>query len=215
LILNDASHRRVALSCLYSQVVGFADFLNNCRFAGDSLRTFLTSAPCSQFHKNEISYEKIVHCARSQTTHRAGCVAKVFPYSCNTLILLNIFRLKNWHAGCNSLLSPGRNELPQPNKSEEPRMTRQRAAQVRISPLHIQQGLFGVLALLITLIACQQYLRWENSQQAEPLISIQHKTQTHFSAVSSSQAESASMRMMDVDQAQPLDQLPREERWVF
>jgi hypothetical protein len=94
-------------------------------------------------------------------------------------------------------------------------MTRQRAAQVRISPLHIQQGLFGVLALLITLVACQQYLRWENSQRVEPLISIQHSTQTHFSAVSSSQAESASMRMMDVDQAQPLDQLPREERWVF
>ncbi|RBL69579.1 hypothetical protein C3E98_021225 [Pseudomonas sp. MWU13-2625] len=94
-------------------------------------------------------------------------------------------------------------------------MTRQRAAQVRISPLHIQQGLFGVLALLITLIACQQYLSWENSQKPEPLISIQNSTQTHFSAVSSSQAESASMRMMDVDQPQPLDQLPREERWVF
>ncbi|MBC3268747.1 hypothetical protein HU765_02325 [Pseudomonas sp. SWRI81] len=94
-------------------------------------------------------------------------------------------------------------------------MTRQRAAQLRISPLHIQQALFGALALLITLIACQQYLRWEHSQQPEPLISVQHTTQTHFSAVSNSQAESASMRMMDVDQAQPLDELPRQERWVF
>jgi len=147
--------------------------------------------------------------------HRAGCVADDFLRANNLLILLNIFQIKNWHAGCNTSFSPGRFELPQPNKSEEPRMTRQRAAQVRISPLHIQQGLFGVLALLITLIACQQYLRWENSQQVEPLISIQHSTQKHFSAVSSSQAESASMRMMDVDQAQPLDQLPREERWVF
>lgn len=95
-------------------------------------------------------------------------------------------------------------------------MTRQRAAQVRISPLHIQQGLFGVLALVITLIACQQYLRWENAQQPEaPLISIQHATQSHFSAVSSAQEDSAPMRMMSVDQAEPLDQLPREERWVF
>lgn len=94
-------------------------------------------------------------------------------------------------------------------------MTRQRAAQVRISPLHIQQGLFGVFALLVTLIACQQYMSWENSQRPEPLISVQHAPQVHFSAVSSSQADSASMRMMDVDQAQPLDQLPREERWVF
>ncbi|WP_166222154.1 hypothetical protein [Pseudomonas atagonensis] len=94
-------------------------------------------------------------------------------------------------------------------------MTRPSAAQMRISPMHLQQGLFGVLALLITLIVCQQYLSWENSQKPEPLISIQHSTQKHFSAVSSSQAESASMRMMDVDQAQPLDEMPREERWVF
>ena len=94
-------------------------------------------------------------------------------------------------------------------------MTRQRAAQVRISPLHIQQGLFGVLALLITLIACQQYLSWENSQRSEPLISMQHATQVHFSAVSSNHTETTSMRMMDVDQVQPQDQMPREERWVF
>jgi hypothetical protein len=215
LILNDASHRRVALSCHYGQYVDFVGFLNKCRFAGHSLRTFLTSAPCSQFHKNEISYEKIVHCARSQMTHRAGCVADVFRHAYKSLILLNIFQIKNWHAGCNTSLIPGRSELPQPNKSEEPRMTRQRAAQVRISPLHIQQGLFGVLALLITLIACQQYLSWENSQRPEPLISMQHATQVHFSAVSSNHTETTSMRMMDVDQVQPQDQMPREERWVF
>lgn len=94
-------------------------------------------------------------------------------------------------------------------------MTRPTATQVRISPLQIQQGLFGVLALLITLIVCQQYMSWENSRKPEPLISMQHSTQKHFSAVSSSQAENASMHMIDVDQAQPLDQLPREERWVF
>ncbi|MBV4486163.1 hypothetical protein HU727_011230 [Pseudomonas sp. SWRI153] len=94
-------------------------------------------------------------------------------------------------------------------------MTRTIAAQVRISPLQIQQGLFGVLALLITLIVCQQYLSWENSRKPEQLISMQHTPQKHFSAVSSSQAENASMRMIEVDQAQPLEELPREERWVF
>ncbi|MBL0798024.1 hypothetical protein [Pseudomonas sp. B7] len=94
-------------------------------------------------------------------------------------------------------------------------MTRPRAAQMRISPLHLQQALFGALALLITLIACQQYLRWEHSQQPEPLISMEHATQTHFSAVSSSQADNGAMRMMDVDQPQPLGDMPREERWVF
>ncbi|MBK5398383.1 hypothetical protein JFU47_16975 [Pseudomonas sp. TH39(2020)] len=95
-------------------------------------------------------------------------------------------------------------------------MSRQRAAQLRISPLHLQQGLFAVLALLITLIAGQQFQRWEQNQQQEaPRLSIQHPTQTHFSAASSNQADSPPMRMLDVDQAQPADQRPRQERWVF
>lgn len=95
-------------------------------------------------------------------------------------------------------------------------MSRQRAAQLRISPLHLQQGLFAVLALLITLIAGQQFHRWEQNQQQEaPRLSIQHPTQTHFSAASSNQADSPPMRMMDVDQAQPADEMPRQERWVF
>ncbi|WP_415758495.1 hypothetical protein [Pseudomonas sp. LT1P18] len=95
-------------------------------------------------------------------------------------------------------------------------MSRQRAAQLRISPLHIQQGLFAVLALLITLIVGQQFQRWEQNQQQEaPRLSIQHPTQTHFSAASSNQADSPPMRMMDVDQAQPADEMPRQERWVF
>ena len=95
-------------------------------------------------------------------------------------------------------------------------MNRQRAAQLRISPLHIQQGLFAVLALLITLIAGQQFQRWEQNQQQEaPRLSFQHPTQTHFSAASSNQADSPPMRMMDVDQAQPADEMPRQERWVF
>ena len=45
-------------------------------------------------------------------------------------------------------------------------MSRQRAAQLRISPLHIQQGLFAVLALLITLIGGQQFQRWEQTSAA-------------------------------------------------
>jgi hypothetical protein len=95
-------------------------------------------------------------------------------------------------------------------------MSRQRAAQLRISPLHIQQGLFAVLALLITLIVGQQFQRWEQNQQQEaPRLSIQHPTQTHFSAASSNQADSPPMRMMDVDQAQPADEMPRQEHWVF
>jgi hypothetical protein len=95
-------------------------------------------------------------------------------------------------------------------------MKRQRATALQLSPLHLQQGLFAVLALLITLIAGQQFLRWEQSQQPEgPSVSFQHPTQTHFSAASSGMADSTAMRMMDVDQHQATDEMPRQERWVF
>lgn len=94
-------------------------------------------------------------------------------------------------------------------------MNRQGAARLRISPLHIQQGLLALLALLITLIGGQQFLRWEQSQQPEtPHLSIPHAPQTHFSAASSNLADSDSMRMMDVDQARPVNETP-QERWVF
>jgi hypothetical protein len=95
-------------------------------------------------------------------------------------------------------------------------MNCQRAAQLRFSPLHLQQGLFAVLALLITLIAGQQFLRWEQNQHQEASrVSFQHPTQTHFSAASSGMSDNTSIRMMDVDQARPDDEMPRQERWVF
>jgi hypothetical protein len=95
-------------------------------------------------------------------------------------------------------------------------MNRQRAAQMHLSPLAVQQGLFAVLALLITLIAGQQFLLWEQSQQPEvPSISFEHPTQTQFSAAGSGLVDSTPMRMMEVDQAQPVDEMPRQERWVF
>ncbi|MFS2200167.1 hypothetical protein [Pseudomonas sp. Pseusp3] len=95
-------------------------------------------------------------------------------------------------------------------------MNRQRAARLHLSPVHIQQGLFAVLALLITLIGGQQFLRWEQSRQLEaPFLSTPHPTQTHFSAVGSGQADSPPMRMMDVDQAGPVGEMRHQERWVF
>jgi hypothetical protein len=107
-ILNDAGHRRVALSCLISQYVDFVDNLTIPRFTGDCLHPFLTSAPCSQFNKNEISYEIIVHSARPSQTHRAGCVENNFSINYKLLILLIFFQSKNWHAACNISFSPGR-----------------------------------------------------------------------------------------------------------
>ncbi|MBN3863238.1 hypothetical protein HCU66_13460 [Pseudomonas frederiksbergensis] len=95
-------------------------------------------------------------------------------------------------------------------------MNRQGAARLRISSLHIQQGLFALLALLITLVGGQQLMRWEQSQQPEPVHqSIPHAPQTHFSALGDNLTDSAAIRMMDVDQTQPVDETPAQERWVF
>jgi hypothetical protein len=95
-------------------------------------------------------------------------------------------------------------------------MIRQRAAQLHLSPLHVQQGLFAVLALVITLIAGQQFLLWEQSQQPEaPQVWFERPTQTQFSAAGSGLVDNTPMRMMDVDQAQPANEMPRQERWVF
>jgi hypothetical protein len=94
-------------------------------------------------------------------------------------------------------------------------MNRQSAAPLHLSPLLIQQGLFVLLGLLITLVGGQQFLRWEQSQQPQsPHLSMTHAPQTRFS-VSSHLADSDPIRMMDVDQAQPVDETLRQERWVF
>jgi hypothetical protein len=94
-------------------------------------------------------------------------------------------------------------------------MNRRRLAQLHISPLHLQQGLFASLALLVTLMGGQQFQRWnQNQQQVAPHL-IHHATQTHFSAVSSQFADSVPMHLMDVDQAQPVTESVPLKRWVF
>ncbi|MFK3793322.1 MULTISPECIES: hypothetical protein [Pseudomonas] len=94
-------------------------------------------------------------------------------------------------------------------------MNRQRLAQMRIAPLHLQQGLFASLALLVTLIAGQQLQRWQDSEAPAPHVAVQHMTQTHFAPVSGQFTKAPLAQLMTVDQAQPVLESPREERWVF
>ncbi|MDP9783177.1 hypothetical protein J2W59_003011 [Pseudomonas fluorescens] len=135
------------------------------------------------------------------------------------MILKEFINEKSWHAGCNVLINVAF-RAPQPDHrtrvGRNSRMNRQSAAQFRFSSLHIQQGLWAALALLVTLVIGQQWMLWQERQQPEaPQTLIHRAPQTHFSAVSSVAEASASMRMMDVDQAQPMVDMPREERWVF
>ncbi|CRM64561.1 hypothetical protein [Pseudomonas sp. 31 R 17] len=94
-------------------------------------------------------------------------------------------------------------------------MTRQSLSQLRVSPLHVQQGLFASLALTVTLIAGQQMQHWQQSQQQAPQFERPVMTQTHFRSVGSTTADVTAPQLRLADQESTLSELPVQERWVF
>lgn len=94
-------------------------------------------------------------------------------------------------------------------------MTRQSLSQLRISPLHLQQGLFASLALMVTLIVGQQMQHWQQSPQQVPQFERPVMTQTHFSSVASTVGDVAAPQLRVADQNSTLSELPVQERWVF
>ena len=93
-------------------------------------------------------------------------------------------------------------------------MTRQSLAQLCVSPVRLQQGLFASLALMVTLIGGQQ-LQQQTAHFERPAM-----TQTHFRSVDSRSVGSVSVdvtapQLRMVDQASALGELPSQERWVF
>jgi len=93
-------------------------------------------------------------------------------------------------------------------------MNRPRATHLHLSPLHVQQGLFAVLALLVTLIAGQQFQRWNQASVQVQRLPGHALQQTHFSAAAASISDPAAYRLTSVDQAQVPDE-PFQQRWVF
>jgi hypothetical protein len=103
---------------------------------------------------------------------------------------------------------------------ENSSMTRQSLSPLRVSPLRLQQGLFASLAVMVTLIAGQQFQHWQQSQQQAPSFERPAITQTHFSSIGSRSVGSASAdvtapQLRVADQDSTLGQLPTQERWVF
>jgi hypothetical protein len=94
-------------------------------------------------------------------------------------------------------------------------MNTQRLAQLRISPLHVQQGLFASLALMITLIAAQQFNHWNQDQE---VTQIQHPY-PHSAPVATAtalKAKDVALSFQSVDQTAIADeQSPRQQSWVF
>lgn len=85
---------------------------------------------------------------------------------------------------------------------------------LRMSPAHLQQGLFASLALLITLIAIQQYSQWNAAREATP--SQQSFTYSQsFTHASASVARDTALSLTPVDRKAPADEMQPQQTWVF
>jgi hypothetical protein len=85
---------------------------------------------------------------------------------------------------------------------------------LRISSLHLQQGLFASLALLITLIAIQQYSQWSAAREATSALQPFTYSQS-FTHVSASVARDTALSLMPVDRKAPADEMKPQQTWVF
>ncbi|WP_268798633.1 hypothetical protein [Pseudomonas huanghezhanensis] len=93
-------------------------------------------------------------------------------------------------------------------------MNTQRLAQLRISPLHMQQGLFASLALMITLIATQQFNHWnQNRETAQVKHSYSHNMPV--ATATALKAKDVALSFQSVDQVAADEQMPRQQSWVF
>lgn len=96
-------------------------------------------------------------------------------------------------------------------------MNSQRFAQMRISPLHIQQGLFASLALLATLIAGQQFEHW--SHQAQQAVQIHHQFVggRAYSTVSAPVTKEPALSFQSAQEQEtaPAVEQPHQQSWVF
>jgi hypothetical protein len=80
-----------------------------------------------------------------------------------------------------------------------------------IAAHHVRQGLFASLALMLTLLATQQYHYW--TQPAEPLIHTLHAIHAPAMNTVSASANQAS-RLQPVEESDQFKR-PSETRWVF
>ncbi|OCR26234.1 hypothetical protein AFK24_04650 [Pseudomonas syringae] len=93
-------------------------------------------------------------------------------------------------------------------------MNSQRLAQLRISPLHIQQGLFATFALLVTLLSIQQYQHWSSAHEATQ-IKQQFTYSQSYSTVSVPMVKDTALSLMPVDGNVEVSEMPQRQTWVF
>ncbi|OZY61430.1 hypothetical protein CJF39_01075 [Pseudomonas lundensis] len=94
-------------------------------------------------------------------------------------------------------------------------MNRLGLSRIRLSSLHLQQGLFASLALLVTLIGGQQLVRFEHATQPVQTVLHQPAQQTQFSAIGSSAEVISGYALTAADETQIANTEVPQERWVF
>ncbi|MFJ4144898.1 hypothetical protein [Pseudomonas sp. NPDC089734] len=87
-------------------------------------------------------------------------------------------------------------------------------AHLRISSLHIQQGLFVVLALLVTLIAVQQFQRWESSREAPQVQQTFIKGTASFQSLRQTTLNTEG-RQQPMSGMVSVDEVATPQKWVF
>lgn len=92
-------------------------------------------------------------------------------------------------------------------------MNRTPLATAAVASSHVQQGLFVLFAVLVTLLACTAYQRM--TQAPEPLLHMMpHAVSSHFSPVSSREMEVPSARDFEQTAEVSAPAAP-QQRWTF
>lgn len=94
-----------------------------------------------------------------------------------------------------------------------------RIAQLHLSPVRVQQGLFVSLIVLLTLLATQQLHRWDQAKEAAAI----QQSFISFSSMPSSQFRAPVSAPATANKPMPVDRLvsqdvpaqPIQQRWVF
>lgn len=94
-------------------------------------------------------------------------------------------------------------------------MNRQRLAAVSVSNESVRQVLFVMLALLVTLLAGQQYQRWSQAQQHELLLEPQARPVAASQFIQASAKSSDQAALYQVERSAEVAQVPNQPRWVF
>lgn len=86
------------------------------------------------------------------------------------------------------------------------------AAQASVTPQQVQQGLFLMLAMVVTLLMCQQYQRWVDAHTVAPV--AMHSTQAIHARPALAKADQAPA-FQQVDRTLDAGDQSQQPRWVF